>query len=62
MIELHSAGDIAKVESITIQAVYEAMRRGEITPTVVTKGGRMLYTAEEVQRWRARRAARRNAK
>jgi hypothetical protein len=62
MTELHSAGDIAKNEKLTVQAVYEAMRRGEITPAIVTKGGRMLYTAEEVQRWREKRAARRNAK
>ncbi len=58
--ELQSAIDIAKSERLTPQAVYDAMKRGELTPSITTKGGRMLFTGEEVDRWRAYRRDRRN--
>lgn len=62
MTELHSAGDIAKAEGVTVQAVYEAIRRGEITPSVTTKGGRKLFTGDEVKRYQDKRAERKAAR
>ncbi len=60
--QLQSACDIAKDERVTVQAVYDAMRRGEITPAVTTKGGRKLFTPEEVERWKSKRAMRKRAR
>jgi predicted site-specific integrase-resolvase len=58
MTELQSAIDIAKEEQLSPQALYEEVRRGRLTPSFVTKGGRMLFNDEEVQRWKKDRAAR----
>ena len=62
MTELFSTGDVAKVEGITHQAVYQAIRRGEIKPTTTTRGGRILFTDAEVKRYQDKRAARKAAK
>ena len=58
MTELLSTFDAAKMVGISGQAVREAARRGEITPTHMTQGGRLLFTAEEISRWQAQRERR----
>jgi len=58
MSEFLSASDISKDNRLTTQAIYEAVRRGELTPSIMTKGGRMLFTTEETSRWEAKRRAR----
>jgi hypothetical protein len=48
---LYTTGDVARTAGVSLQAIYNAIKRGALTPKFMSPTGRVFFDASEVQQY-----------